>query len=345
MSLINRMLQDLESRNANERHEDSGVFHGLVSRSPESNNPRRILLWLGLVITILVSITAFLAWEKFSTKQEVMSNADDMTSQVTTPFSEKVRSQPSGMKADNIVSTTEEKAPLVAPRVKSLAGKSSSTKTKKETLAIKSGVTEQIEKKSRPWTKQQQAVIAYKKAYTLLKEGKGFESEPYLWEALRHNPRHGEAREALVAQLLATGRLIEAEEVLETGLQIHIRHSNLTMLFARLRVEQGDLTSAVKMLEQGSNNSQTLLDDRGDYFALLAALYQQQGRSAESVNSYRYALTLQPQQSAWWAGLGIALETQSLISEAEEAYQKALKGNLAIDLRSYIVTRLEVIKN
>ncbi len=30
MSIINRMLQDLETRNANEHHDEGGVFHSLA---------------------------------------------------------------------------------------------------------------------------------------------------------------------------------------------------------------------------------------------------------------------------------------------------------------------------
>jgi tetratricopeptide (TPR) repeat protein len=108
-------------------------------------------------------------------------------------------------------------------------------------------------------------------------------------------------------------------------------------LLARLKVAQGDYDAAVRLLEAGTGDPQLL--------ATLGALYQRQGRAAESAAAYRRALEIEPAVGAWWAGLAIALESAGQPAAAPEAYRRALRfGGLDARLDRYARERLAALE-
>lgn len=60
-----------------------------------------------------------------------------------------------------------------------------------------------------------------------------------------------------------------------------------------------------------------------DYQGLLAALYQRQGRHADAVTAYRHAVELRPTDARAWVGLGISLEAEKDYDGARLSYQRA----------------------
>jgi tetratricopeptide (TPR) repeat protein len=78
--------------------------------------------------------------------------------------------------------------------------------------------------------------------------------------------------------------------------------------------------------------------------ALEAAALQQLGRHAEAEQAYRRALRREPDVGAWWAGLGISLDTSGRGDEALDAFREAQRrGPLDPALADYLGERVEAL--
>lgn len=78
--------------------------------------------------------------------------------------------------------------------------------------------------------------------------------------------------------------------------------------------------------------------------ALQAAALQQLGRNADAVDAYTRALRREPDIGAWWAGLGISLESEGRASEALDAFREAQRrGPLDPALADYLGDRVEAL--
>jgi Tfp pilus assembly protein PilF len=155
--------------------------------------------------------------------------------------------------------------------------------------------------------------------------------------ALRAEPRHIDARVALVNQLIKERRLEEARESLDEGLAVDASEPELAIRWARLAVDKGDTEAAVRVLEEASGRAQ----DNWEYQTFLAALYQRSGLLTKSASIYEAAVAQYPQRGDWWFGLGLAQDSQGKAQSALVAYKKALRDKkLAPALREFANQRL-----
>jgi MSHA biogenesis protein MshN len=84
-------------------------------------------------------------------------------------------------------------------------------------------------------------------------------------------------------------------------------------------VVQGKIRQALNLLQLAPPP----LETNPDYHAFVAALYQRQGQPFFAEKLYEQLLVLQPDNAAWWTGLGIALENLGKNTQAVQAYWKA----------------------
>lgn len=98
--------------------------------------------------------------------------------------------------------------------------------------------------------------------------------------------------------------------------------SELRLLLARSQLQAGDARAAVATLEQ----SPPRLEQEPNYFALLAAAYQQTEQWQMSADLYRQMIALRPTQATWQLGLAIALEQLDQPAQAGRHYRLALQG-------------------
>jgi len=98
--------------------------------------------------------------------------------------------------------------------------------------------------------------------------------------------------------------------------------SELRVLLARGQLQGGQAAEAVATLQ----HSPPSLRQEPTYHALLAASYQQTGEWPRSAALYRQLIELQPTQSSWQLGLGIALEQLSQPAAAARHYRLAQQG-------------------
>ena len=211
--------------------------------------------------------------------------------------------------------------------------------------AVKPGTraaSPEIDKHVRQLTPQQLAENDYGKAMALLNQGgKLAEAREAFETALRHNPAHLGARQALFGLLIEAKNYAEAERVLREGLQLNPGQTSFTMALARLQVDRGNNQAAIDILQKGMAEAQ----NNADYHAFLAALLQRQQRHAEAIERFQAALNLKPQSGVWLMGLGISLQALNRNPEAQEAYRRAkASASLNADLQAFVDQRLRQLQ-
>jgi MSHA biogenesis protein MshN len=172
---------------------------------------------------------------------------------------------------------------------------------------------------------------------TQLQEGRANAAELDFREALKLDPAHNSARQALLGLLLDSGRNADAEQLLRKTLEANPRQPRHAMVLARLEVERGEVTGAINTMVGVLPYVQT----DPDFHAFLAALLQREGRHREAADYYRTALRGTPGNGDWAMGLGISLRASNQAAEARDAFQRAIDSKqLSPELQEFVERQL-----
>lgn len=184
-------------------------------------------------------------------------------------------------------------------------------------------------------TVRQRAENAYRQALFVLEDGRVTEAIATLQAGLRADPSHEPSRQTLVGLLTEAGRTDEAMHELQAALTLDPRQPALAMLLARLQLERGGpaLETLTRTLPHAAGN--------GEFHAFLAGVLGREGRQREAAEHYGVALRAAPQNGVWWMGLGLALQADKRDAEALAAFQRAqASGTLSGELRAFVERRL-----
>ncbi len=191
----------------------------------------------------------------------------------------------------------------------------------------------------------------------------------------------GSARDRAAAEfrralgLVNQGRIAEGLDGLRAALRIDPGYDAVRQTLVALLIEGKRLDEAAAVLQHGlaldaSNTGFAVLlgrvmVERGDvngalallqkhaaageanpeYRAFVAALYQRLERHGDAVAEYRAALELAPNAGVWWVGLGISQQALNRPKEAVESFQRAkASGTLAPDLVAFTDRRLKLLQ-
>jgi MSHA biogenesis protein MshN len=177
---------------------------------------------------------------------------------------------------------------------------------------------------------------AYRRALVALQEGRLSVAMADLERALEIDPRNEAARQTYVSLLLENKRTDEAIRQLRLSLGIDPRQPGLAMVLARLQLERGGpaLETLMATLPYAGNSA--------DYLAFLAGVLQREQRHAEAARYDRDALQLAPGNGVWWMGLAISLQADQHLPEAREAYTRARAATgMTPELLAFIDRKLE----
>lgn len=190
----------------------------------------------------------------------------------------------------------------------------------------------------RQMTARQRAESEYNRALASLQDGRVGEAIAGFEQAISIDPRHEAARQTLVGLLVEGGRKGPAMRTLQDGLRLDPRQPAMAMLLARLQIEGG--TSGIDTLMRTLPYAQ----GNGEYHAFLAGALARDERHREAAEQYQAALRSAQGNGVWWMGLGIALQAEKRTAEAAAAYQRASQSsNLSPQLRAFVDRKLELL--
>lgn len=210
-------------------------------------------------------------------------------------------------------------------------------------------VTEQVIEKEVPVvavvSKNRKAISLDQQSYQAglkqLKQGRLGAAEASFNQALQVNPTLLDARFQLIKVLQQRRDIATAETVLQQGLVLTPGNLNLRKIYARLLLNAQRQDEAIKLLQ--TTPLPGIVQDQ-EYYALLAALYQESKQFEAASAIYAQLLNIRPQVSLWWMGMAISLEQSGSLEKARNAYQKALDlTGLSPDLQSFIESRLQAL--
>lgn len=347
MSLINRMLQDLEQRRSTSN--DGSALAG-VRAVASYGRERRNGWWLAMLV-VLLGIIAVLLWllQQRAPEQALpLAPPQNLTSLrlADVPGLPPAAGKKNGVKpaanlereSDTTVEATVPASPAGEVKgieeIRPLTGK---IETARVESPVKKGGAAGIAPVKQISPKQQ-AEFSYQKAVALLQQGRVAEAQESLAEAIRVAPDYAQPRQALAGILVEQKQYGQAEQLLREGLARAGNQPEFVMALARIQVERGEGQGALETLQKYQQGA----SDHAGYQAFLAALLQRNGQHKQAIEHYLTALRLSPASASSLVGLGISLQAENHLTEAQEAFSRAkTSGGLTPDLQNFVEQRLK----
>jgi MSHA biogenesis protein MshN len=364
MSLINKMLQDLDARGG---AGDSALEQQELKAVPLAERDRKPLMLAGAGAAVVVlAVGGWFGWQYWISHRvpvgpvpKVVDNGPPPGAAVrqqrpavvvpaevapAAPVAAKPPAAPMTAAAPAALAEVPAPAKSPAPRaaaplvaaedampamVKERKAARQSTAKSAATPTGEGSITHDI-------SPQQMAENTYRRALVALQEGRVNAALGDLERALDIDPRNEAARQTYISLLLENRRSDDAVRQLRLALGIDPRQPGLAMVLARLQLEKGGpaLDTLMTTLPYAGGSA--------EYQAFLAGVLQREQRHTEAADHYREALKLSPQNGVWWMGLGISLQADQHLPEAREAFKRArATAGLTPELQAFIDRKLE----
>jgi MSHA biogenesis protein MshN len=323
MSLINKMLKDLDARGTQPGEVMQPSIRSVTRPGRQVSVP--VVAGGALIAFALAAATVF-GWRYYQQRPAPVAAAVKPAApvvQVSAPVPVPVQVVP----APPPVAEEPERAPVVtkaqAPRARQAAVKPPAKVAAQPDQAP-------------PVSTPQRAESEYRRALASLQEGRVSDAAAGFERAVQIDPRHEGARQTLVGLLIESNRRDDALRVLEAGLVQDPRQPAMAMLLARLQIERGasGIETLMRTLPHAAGNA--------GYHAFLAGALQRAERHREAAEQYQAALRLAPENGVWWMGLGISLQAEKRTAQALEAYQRAASApGLTPQLQAFVERKLQ----
>jgi len=346
MSLINKMLQDLDRRQALAGATDASVAQVTTSAAVPHGGRE----WLWRIVAVLLTLgVGWVIWVGYQLlPKPLVTNlalqpappppAPKVT--VTAP------PPPPAAVAEPTLPGPVEAPPVTAPDTLRLAReietplRERAAKAPKLAAALPALRKGTVDKRDRVYSAAETADAQFRRAAVLLNQGRLSEAEDHLAGALRADPSHGAARQTYVAMLLEQHRVEAARRLLQEALAISPAQPAFAVALARIYTEQRDYRNALEVLDKAGPAARN-----AEFQAMRGAVLQRLGKHAEAVEAYQNAIRIAPQPGTTWVGLAISLETLGRRPEAVQAYRRALDaGSLAAEAREYAESRARALE-
>ena len=358
MSVINKMLQDLDRRHA------LGVAADAEIVRPAAGETRgRGWFWLVLVVLLGAGL-AWMSWVAFqihavkpvgtdaafkaSAEAQARQSAKPAPAPTPTPTAPTPTAPPPAIEAAKPASVPVDPpssdALRLALQLANAAPDKAPEPVKPATVAQPKPKPEAkapaVDKRERPRSASDTAEAHFRRAVMLLNHGRVSEAEDQLIAALNADPAHSAARQTYVALLLEQQRTDAARRVLQQALDLNPGHATFSLALARVHTEQRDYHAALEVMDRAGSVSRN-----ADFQALRGAVLQRLTRHGEAVEAYQHAIRGGAQPATTWVGLGISLEALGRKPDAAQAYRRALAtGPIAPEAREYAESRARALE-
>jgi MSHA biogenesis protein MshN len=369
MSVVNKMLQDLEARQS-----QTDELNADYQPPPKKPSKPWVLVLLALAITAII-FTLINKSQLFNKSQ----NAQMMTSVNSQPvvvaeankmlaapkkaqpqvLPQSTSSQPSKANievvntavnmtlASNLV--TEEIASPDKPKMaadnltslKNIETQDEQVETK-NTLPLDTQTTaQQISSFSMSDSSQDNNASSLKQRIAESLNNDNFDlAQSLLSELLATEPQNIKARKKSASLLFAQGNYSQSRQLLIQGIELHPTKGDLRLMLARLYVVQKEPSKAMDLLAEfyPSSNNQT------EYLSYRAALAQQLKQTELANSDYQTLTNIESANAKWWLGLAITRDQLGEINKALQAYNKANSlGQLDASVNDFIQQRISVL--
>ena len=369
MSLINRMLRDLDRRNGI-AGKDGKLPPQQVRPVPAERAPQT-MLWR-IVAGLVVAALGWAAWMTYEAKRPraVLSErafmADERPSTArpapaapvvayppapSAPAPEQAQKQapaqeakPAELESFKLALSIEtpigerraRPAPARKPPVAAAAPAAQSAPSVAEPAA-----PARLDRRVRTRSAAAHAEDEFRRAVGLLSDGRASEAEEAFHAALASDAGHEPARQALVALLLEQRRADEASRLLEEGLALNPMQVQFATALASIQAERGNVTAAAQTLQK----ARAAAGGDPQYNFVLGGVLQRLSRHEEAAEAYRASLIVAPEYGPSWVGLAVCLEALHHKPEAAEAFRRALNTRtLSADVRNYAEQKVRELR-
>ena len=349
MSLINKMLQDLDAR-GKDGHGQGADTGGIRSVPERERGLPRAAVFGGAAGLTAIAIALGWLYLKRPEVPPVLVNVAQVPVPVPVPVPAPVAVAvaapvpapvPEPVAAPAPEPVAEAAPAAAAPMARELkASEPRRVAPKPVAVAATRPVPAVVEKiiEGKQVTPQQSIDNTWRRALGDLQDGRVDEAIVGLQRTLQRDPRHQGARETLVRLLLEAQRPDEAMRQLQQSLALDPKQPAQAMMLARLQLDKnGGGAAALDTLKR----SLPFAGDHLDYRAFLAGVLQREQRYREAAEQYQLALQAAPDNSVWWMGLGIALQADNQPAQARAAFERA-KGlqTLSPQLQAFVERKL-----
>lgn len=369
MSLINKMLQDLDRRHARTAPPGQAV-HPEVRAVHAAHGGQE---WFWRIVAGLMLIAAlWTLWVVYqlqprtvatelayraaeSSRRQVAANAPPSPPRVAAalapsiaiaaakPVPEKLAAPMEMLRLALTIDTPL--APRQSQRVQSAPSRertSVATAPRKQALASRPAPPAiHIEKRSRQGAPEERAESFFRQAAVQLERGRVADAEALLRAALDADHTHQPARQTLIALDIEQGRIDDARRHLQEGLAVNPSLVPYAVALARIHVDRGDYPLALEVLDAVNADG----PESPDFHSMRGAVLLRMARYDKAADAYRRALGAGAQTGPSWVGLGVSLDALGRDSEAAEAFRRGVAtGTLADDLRAYAEQRVRQLQ-
>ena len=347
MSLINKMLQDLDARGTPDGRADAGGIRPVPDR--ERGVSRALVFGGAAGLTAAAIALGWVYWKRPAVPPVLVSVASTPAAPVAVPAAPPAPVSVAEPAPAPVAETAAAPEPVFQAEEAPAPSKARPAELRRITGMPAKPAMAPLPRTAAPAaserivdgkqvTPQQRVENDYRRALAQLQEGRVSEAMAALQQTLQLDPRHQGARETLVRLLLEAQRPDEAARQLQLSLALDPKQPAQAMMLARLQLDKPNggpaaLETLMRSLPYAADN--------GDYRAFLAGVLQREQRYREAAEHYQLALQVAPDNSVWWMGLGIAFQADNHPAQARQAFERA-KGlqTLSPQLQAFVERKL-----
>lgn len=343
MSVINKMLKDLDDRSPQPVNHTTSVVLPQASKSPI----KAILITVFMML--MLTVICFWGWTLYQENQQLKkdiiitsSNNVNDTNANNSILVENAVALP--VKQSFNTKTVNESSVLSAqknkpiPKASSVAKVDSLPKLKPQKLLVEDEAAvlpSSLTISRSAISPEALAKQKMNKAERAIAENNLTLAEQLFEEILLITPKNDAARKQLAALWFGRKSYQPALNLLQQGIVTSPTDEAFRLMKARIHLTVGQVEKAYDVLSPLNNNEDI------EYQSLLANAAQQIGNFKAATKAYLTLVNLAPQEGRYWLGLAVAYDSDSQFTQASKAYQSAItQGGLSSGALNFTQQRL-----